>query len=289
MGFSSICRFGSGNHTLYSGPPVADVLRNFVIDLGMFAVSLSALIVTAVTVAQLRKQPKLRVHQASVQSHGSEETDLSTSPEPAANEELQSVSHSDEEEERPASVSTTSAKSHSTSVQQPFIQVPPDLLFLLEVAFIFFLVLSASAVPSLIAAVYMLIFLLLALLWSIHVDVPILKVAIWIVTMALVGIHLVVLYVFQLQSVQVSNSSYSLALRYVGLHTHVRMYIHTYTCTLTHTVRYTNCDEEYRGCLLLSLCKYPNAPLYGNCSSVHNWRLEVYYISVNGQGYVCCP
>lgn len=211
---------------MYSGPPAADVLRNFLIDLGMFAVSLSALIVTAVTVSQLTKQPKSPVKQASLQSHGSGETNLSTSPEPAANAELHSVSHSDEEEERLASVTTTSAKSHSAPVQQPFIQVPPDLLFLLEVAFIFFLVLSASAVPSLTAAVYMLVFLLLALLWSIRVDVPILKFAIWIVTMALVGMHLVALYVFQLQYVQKAlemyNSSASLALRYV------RTYIRTY-------------------------------------------------------------
>lgn len=201
---------------MYSGPPFTDVLRNFLLDVGVFAVSLAALIVTSVTVAQLRNQPKSPVHEARRQSHCSEETNLSVSPPDPTNAELHSVSHSDEEE-RSLSASTVSAKSHPPSVQQPFIRVPTDLLFLLEVVFVLFLILSASAVPSLTAFIYLLFFLLLASLWSFHVNVPILKVAIWIVIMVLVGAHLVVLYVFQLQSVQerldVHNSTNSLSLR----------------------------------------------------------------------------
>lgn len=227
--FSSICRFGSGNETLYSGPPVGDVLRNLLIDVGMFAVSVTALVVTAVTVAQLRKQPKSLVRNSSARPAVFGETDVSAGPPVSPNAELQSLSHS-EEEERPPSGNSTKSSTQFPSVKQPFIQIPTDLLFLLEVAFISFLVLSASAVPSVTAIVYMVVFLWLALLWSIHVTVPILKFVIWTVIMGLVGVHLVVLYIFQLQSLQEAvgvdsgDPSTSMALRWVSRHTRTHLY-----------------------------------------------------------------
>lgn len=161
---------------LFTVPPV-DIVRHIVPDVVILLVS-SVTVGVAIKIALL---------------HGEDDTIPSERQTP----EQQEI----EAKETPLSEATSLSRSHQSSHQE-FNKLPLWVLLVYDVLIFFLLFLSGVAVPSLTSLFYFSFFLLLSLLWSLHLHR--LFVIRWLRCLTLIysGLHILILYLYQLQSAQ---------------------------------------------------------------------------------------
>lgn len=161
---------------LFTVPPV-DIVRHIVPDIVILLVS-SVTVGVAIKIALL---------------HGEDDAPPTEAQTPEQ--------HTIEVKETPLTEATSLSHSHQPAHQE-FNKLPSWILLVYEVLIFFLLLLCGVAVPSLTSLLYFFFFILLSLLWSFHLQH--LFLIRWLRCLALIysGLHILILYLYQLQSAQ---------------------------------------------------------------------------------------